>query len=130
MKKLFTTIATIAAAAVLTFSLVGCEKKDDKTIVVGASPTPHAQILEVIKDNLKEEGWKLEIRQFEDYITPNTALEDGSLDANYFQHTPYLNTFNADYDTNLVSAGLIHYEPFGVYGKNVTKEDLDRKSVV
>ena len=124
MKKLFTTLATIATAAVLGFTLVGCDK-NDKTITVGASPTPHAEILEVIKDSLAKDGWTLEIKRFDDYVTPNTALEEGSLDANYFQHTPYLNTFNKDYNTHLVSAGLIHYEPFGVYGHNVTKSDFD-----
>ena len=91
----------------------------DKTIVVGASSTPHAEILEEIKDDLAAEGYTLEIKVFDDYVLPNTALDDGELDANYFQHTPYLLDFNEKNGTKLVSAALIHYEPFGIYGKNV-----------
>ena len=88
-------------------------------IVVGASSTPHAEILEVVKDALAAEGYDLQIVIYDDYILPNTALEDGQLDANYFQHTPYLNYFNESNGTHLVSAGLIHYEPFGLYGNGV-----------
>lgn len=76
--------------------------------------------MQTIKEDLAAEGWKLEIEVFDDYILPNTALENGELDANYFQHTPYLDTFNADYGTDLVAVDKIHYEPFAVYGKNVT----------
>ena len=88
-------------------------------IVVGASSTPHAEILEQVKDALAAEGYDLQIVIYDDYILPNTALEDGQLDANYFQHTPYLNYFNESNGTHLVSAGLIHYEPFGLYGNGV-----------
>ncbi len=123
MKKLFTTLAAVAASCILAGSLAGCGKTD--VITVGASQTPHAEILEIVKDNLKEQGYTLEIKVFDDYITPNTALEEGSLDANYFQHTPYLNTFNADHGTHLAAVEKIHYEPFGVYGKNVTQEEFD-----
>lgn len=84
-------------------------------IIVGASATPHAEILEVIKDALAAEGYDLEIVVYDDYVLPNTALEDGDIDANYFQHTPYLNSFNASNGTHLVSAALVHYEPFGIY---------------
>ena len=84
-------------------------------IVVGASSTPHAEILEQVKDTLAEQGYELEIVVFDDYVLPNTALNDGELDANYFQHTPYLVTFNAENGTDLVSAASIHYEPFGIY---------------
>ncbi len=93
---------------------------DDTTIVVGASATPHAEILEQVKDALADEGYTLEIKIFDDYVLPNKALADGELDANYFQHTPYLNNYNAENGTDLVSAALIHYEPFGVYGNGVT----------
>lgn len=96
---------------------------DDKTITVGASQVPHAEILNIIKAKLATAGWTLTIRTFDDYVTPNTALDEGSLDANYFQHEPYLITFNTDYKTNLVSVGKIHYEPFGLYGQNVSKQD-------
>jgi len=89
-------------------------------IVVGASSTPHAEILEQVKDTLAAEGYELEIVVYDDYVLPNQALADGTLDANYFQHTPYLNSYNANSGTDLVSAALIHYEPFGIYGNGVS----------
>lgn len=92
----------------------------DKTIVVGASATPHAEILEAVKDVLAADGWELDIKIFDDYVLPNTALEDGDLDANYFQHTPYLNSFNEANGTHIVSAQLVHYEPFGIYSESIT----------
>ena len=95
------------------------------TITVGASPAPHAEILEVVKDILAEQGITLEIREFDDYILPNQAVEDGSLDANYFQHITYLNNFNVEYGTSLVSAAEVHYEPFGIYaGKTASLDAL------
>ena len=84
-------------------------------LVVAASPTPHAEILEVAKDILAEQGITLEIKEFSDYVQPNLVTENGEVDANYFQHTPYLDSFNAENGTHLVSVGAIHYEPFGVY---------------
>ena len=92
---------------------------DLETITVGASSTPHAEILEQVKDTLAEEGYDLKIVVYDDYVLPNRALADGSLDANYFQHTPYLNSFNASNGTDLVAAAKIHYEPFGLYGNGV-----------
>lgn len=89
-------------------------------IVVGASSTPHAEILESVKEALAAEGYDLQIVVYDDYVLPNTALADGELDANYFQHTPYLNSFNASNGTDLVSAAKIHYEPFGIYGNGVS----------
>ena len=88
-------------------------------LTVGASSTPHAELLEIVKPALEEQGIELNIVIYDDYVLPNTALQDGTLDANYFQHTPYLNSFNASNGTDLVSAGLIHYEPFGIYSKTV-----------
>lgn len=97
----------------------------DKTVTVGATPAPHAEILEVAKEVLAEEGYTLEIKEFDDYITPNTAVEEGELDANYFQHITYMNQFNEDSGTHLVSVGSIHYEPFGLYaGKTTSIEEL------
>ena len=94
-------------------------------IVVGASPAPHAEILNAANDVLKEKGYELEIKEYVDYIQPNLALESGDLDANYFQHLPYLESFNKENGTNLVSAGAIHYEPFGVYaGKTTSLDEL------
>ena len=90
-------------------------------LTVGASSTPHAELLELVKPALAEQGIELDIVIYDDYVLPNTALQDGTLDANYFQHTPYLNSFNASNGTDLVSAGLIHYEPIGIYSKTVTE---------
>ena len=90
-----------------------------EVIKVGASSTPHAEILEQVKDTLAAEGYDLQIVVYDDYVLPNQSLADGSLDANYFQHTPYLNSFNAANGTDLVSAAKIHYEPFGLYGNGV-----------
>lgn len=90
-------------------------------IVVGASSTPHAEILEQVKTVLAEQGYELKIVIFDDYILPNQALADGELDANYFQHSPYLDSYNASNGTELVSAALIHYEPFGIYGNGISE---------
>ena len=92
----------------------------EKVIRVGASSTPHAEILEQVKASLAAKGYTLEIVTYDDYVLPNTELQSGNLDANYVQHTPYLNSFNKSNGTNLVSAALIHYEPFGLYGKDVS----------
>lgn len=86
-----------------------------KKLVVGASPAPHAEILELIVPILKEQGIELEVKVFNDYILPNVAVSDGSLDANYFQHLPYLENYNEENGTELVNAGGIHIEPLGVY---------------
>ncbi len=92
---------------------------------VGASPTPHAEILEFAKSLLAEQGVDLEIVEFDDYVLPNTAVEEGDLDATYFQHLPYLENFNTENGTHLVSVGAIHYEPFGIYaGKTASLADL------
>lgn len=96
-----------------------------KKIVVGASPAPHAEILRAAQEVLAEKGYELDIKEYVDYIQPNLALESGDLDANYFQHLPYLETFNEENGTKLVSAAAIHYEPFGIYaGKTASLEEL------
>lgn len=89
-------------------------------VKVGASVTPHAEILNAVKEELKAAGYDLEVVEFTDYVLPNTALEQGDLDANYFQHTPYLDNFNEENGTHLVSVGKIHYEPFGIYAGKTT----------
>jgi D-methionine transport system substrate-binding protein len=95
------------------------------TITVAASPTPHAEILEEAGKILAEQGWKLEVVTFEDYVQPNLVVESGDLDANYFQHIPYLESFNEENKTHLVNAGGIHYEPFGIYpGTRNTLDEL------
>ena len=122
MKK----IIAIVLALTLALSLAACGgKKDDKTIKVGATPAPHAEILEVVKDSLAKDGWTLEIVEFDDYVLPNTALSEGQLDANYFQHITYMNNFNEEYGIKMVSAAGIHYEPFGLYaGKTASVDAL------
>ncbi|MFT3982552.1 MAG: MetQ/NlpA family ABC transporter substrate-binding protein [Lachnospiraceae bacterium] len=84
-------------------------------IKVAASATPHAEILEQVKDTLAAEGWDLQVTVFDDYVQPNLVVESGEFDANYFQHIPYLTDFNAENETHLVEAAQIHYEPFGIY---------------
>ena len=95
------------------------------TITVAASPTPHAEILAKAKDLLAAEGWELKVTEFEDYVQPNLVVESGEIDANYFQHVPYLDDFNKENNTNIVSAAGIHYEPFGIYpGTKSSLEEL------
>ena len=113
MKKTIAIILTLVLA--LSLCACGAKKADDKTITIAASPTPHAEILRVAAEVLAREGWTLEIKEYTDYVQPNNVVEDGEIDANYFQHVPYLNTFNADNGTHLVSVAMVHYEPFGIY---------------
>ena len=122
----------ILLTAALAFGAVGCgstttnETADEATtttaegatIVVGASPSPHAEILKAAQPLLAEKGITLEIKEFTDYVQPNLALNTGDLDANYFQHQPYLDQFNADNDMDLVALGAVHYEPMGIFAGN------------
>lgn len=135
-KKFLSLILALALSASLTAcgSSDTTETADDAdssdttetvTLKVAASPTPHAEILEQIKPILAEQGIDLVITEYGDYIVPNTAVDEGDEDANYFQHTPYLEQFNAENGTDLVSAGKIHYEPMGIYaGKTASLEEL------
>ena len=123
MKK---TIAIVLTLALCLGALAGCgSKKDsaDKTITVAASPTPHAEILEVAKEILAEKDITLDIQTYNDYVVPNTVVEDGTVDANYFQHTPYLDDFNKENGTHIVSVAAIHVEPMGLYGGKQTTLD-------
>ncbi len=107
------------------------EAKDEVTIKVGANITPHAEILREAQPLLKEKGINLEIIELEDSITPNTGVIEGSLDANYFQHVPYLDQFNEENGSDLVSIGAIHYEPFGIYaGRTTDLKDLPDGALV
>ena len=102
-----------------------------EVIKVGASVTPHAEILAQVKDVLKEQGYDLQIVEYNDYVLPNTALEDGDLDANFFQHQPYLDDFNKENNTHLVSVAAVHFEPFGLYaGKTASLDDLQDGATV
>ena len=143
MKKNISKVASLSLASIITAgALVGCGSAADsstgansesstatektgelETITVAASATPHAEILEAAKDALKEQGYDLQVKVFDDYVQPNEVVESGEFDANYFQHVPYLNSFNEEHGTHLVDAGDIHYEPFGIYPG--TKSSLD-----
>ena len=113
MKKITAIILSLVLALGL---FAGCGKNNDENVItIAASPTPHAEILEIAKQELAKEGYTLEIKTFNDYVVPNTATEDSEVDANYFQHQPYLTTFNAEQGTHLVSVASVHYEPFGIY---------------
>lgn len=121
MKKLLSAVLALTLVLSL-FVLSGCGTKtadDSKKITVGATSTPHGEILEQVKEDLAAEGYTLNIVIYDDYILPNKALSEGTLDANYFQHTPYLNSYNASNKTDLISAASIHYEPFGIYSETV-----------
>ena len=123
MKKLIAAALTGALVLGTVGTSVVFAADDDKTIKVAASETPHSEILEAAKPILEEEGYDLEVTVFDDYVQPNEVVESGDFDANYFQHIPYLNSFNEEKGTHLVNAGGIHYEPFGIYPG--TKSSLD-----
>lgn len=125
MKKLVA--AALTGALVLgTIGTATVFAEDDKTITVAASATPHAEILEQAKPILEEQGYELEITVFDDYVQPNEVVESGDFDANYFQHIPYLDSFNEEKGTHLVNAGGIHYEPFGIYpGTKTSLDDIE-----
>lgn len=123
MKKL---LAVVLTGAFVVSALAGCGKNTsagDKVIKVAASATPHAEILEQAKPLLEAKGYDLQVTVFDDYVQPNEVVESGDFDANYFQHIPYLESFNEEKGTHLVNAGGIHYEPFGIYPG--TKASLD-----
>lgn len=125
-------LSALLVLGISTSLLAGCGKeKEDKVIRVGATPTPHAEVLEIVEDNLAEQGYTLEIVEYNDYIIPNNATESGELDANYFQHQPYLDDFNAQNGTHLVSVAGVHFEPFGIYaGKTKSLDDLQEGATV
>ena len=122
-------LAGIVAAAGLALALTACGGNSgaattaaassgaasDNVITVGASPSPHAEILEAIKPELEAQGYELKVVEYSDYVQPNVALSEGDLDANYFQHLPYLENYNTENGTDLASAGAIHFEPMGLY---------------
>jgi D-methionine transport system substrate-binding protein len=130
MKKI---IALIIATSITLVGAVGCSVKPAEqaigepqveapkvtVIKVGATPIPHAELLNFVKPLLESENIKLEIIEFQDYVQPNTALVDEELDANFFQHQPYLDSFNKEQNQNLVSAGSVHVEPLGLYSKSI-----------
>ena len=151
MKKNLSKVASLSLASIITAgALVGCGSTADssadansesstatenstelETITVAASATPHAEILEAAKEALKEQGYDLQVKVFDDYVQPNEVVEAGEFDANYFQHVPYLNSFNEEHGTHLVDAGDIHYEPFGIYpGTKSSLDDVAKGDVI
>ena len=128
MKK---TLLTLGLSLLTMATLVGCgsEKKEgaeaSKKIVVGATPAPHAEILKEAQNLMREKGYELEIKEYNDYVQPNLATENGDLIANFFQHQPYLDQFNTENGTHLVTVASVHYEPFGIYpGQTKALADL------
>ncbi len=120
-KKVLTTL--LAALALGTLTACGAGSAADNTITVAASSAPHAEILEQCIPVLAEEGYTLEIKVMDDYIIPNTSTESGDVDANYFQHQPYLDDFNASNGTHLVTVTRVHYEPYGIYAGTCSSLD-------
>ena len=125
-------VAVVAALALSLLALTGCSgggsSSEDKTITIAAVPTPHAEILnDVVKPALEKEGYTLEVKEFTDYVQPNNVVESGEIDANYFQHAPYLDDFNQQNSTHIVSVAAIHVEPIGLYGGKQTSLDAIKK---
>ncbi len=138
-KKILAIAVSVAALAGV-LALAGCGSSnsssastdDSKTIIVAASPTPHAEILNnAVMPILEKEGYTLVVKEFTDYVLPNTATEEGEVDANYFQHKPYLDSFNEEQGTHLVAVEAVHFEPFGLYaGKTASLDALQDGAVV
>ncbi len=131
MKK-FTSIKLLSIILILAIAAVGCSTKADDTqsnateeivLKVGATPVPHSEILNAIKPQLEEQGIKLEIIEFTDYVTPNLALSDKEIDANFFQHLPYMETFAREHNIELASVATVHVEPLGVYSNKIKSID-------
>lgn len=125
MKKRILSVLLVSTVVLGLVGLTGCGKKeaanteDKKNIIIGASQEPHAQILEQVKPILEKKGYTLEIKVFNDYVIPNTAVEDGQLDANFFQHVPYMEEFNRQKGTHLTYTAKVHLEPMGVYSQKI-----------
>ena len=119
MKKILSILAVLLVCFVV-LANGGQETVENNVVKVGATPEPHAEMLKLVVDNMAEAGYALEIIEFTDYVTPNQALEDGDIDANFFQHAPYMESFNSEHGFHLVSAGGIHIEPLALYSKVVS----------
>ncbi|MGI6751883.1 MAG: MetQ/NlpA family ABC transporter substrate-binding protein [Anaerovoracaceae bacterium] len=129
MKKLLSIVLVLALSLALFTGCGGAPENEGEAdlipLKVGATLVPHCDILEFVKDKMEDEGYDLQIVEFSDYVMPNTATEDGSLDANFFQHIPYMEEFNEKNGTHLAAVFLVHFEPFGLYpGKVKAIEDL------
>lgn len=118
MRKTLAVIAVLVLAGALLFA--GGKKDNSKVLKVGATPEPHASMLNLIVDDMAKAGYTLEVVEFTDYVTPNRALEDGQIDANFFQHIPYMDAQNEEHGYHLVNAGGVHIEPIALYSKKVS----------
>ncbi len=119
MKKILVLVSILLLSLVCVFA-TGSKETDSKVLRVAATPDPHAALLNLVVDDLASQGYTLKVIEFTDYITPNTSTESGEVDANFFQHLPYLETFNKDHNTHLVSIGGVHVEPLALYSKKVS----------
>lgn len=129
MKKVIAAVLAMTLSAGLSVTVFAEEY--DKKITVAASTTPHAEILAEAAKLLEEQGWELEVTEFQDYVQPNLVVDSEEFDANYFQHIPYLESFNEEQGTELVNAGGIHYEPFGIYpGTKTSLDELEEGDVI
>ncbi|PIE53957.1 MAG: methionine ABC transporter substrate-binding protein [Dethiosulfovibrio peptidovorans] len=129
MKKTLAYGRTILGAVLVLLTVSGAWAS--QALVVGASPVPHAQLLDLVRDDLHDQGIELRIVEFTDYVKPNLALQEGELDANFFQHLPYLKSFVRDHKLDLVSAGAIHVEPLGLYSKRHARlEDIPQEATI
>ena len=125
------TTGSADSTATETTEAASSESQELETITVAASATPHAEILEAAKEALKAQGYDLQVTVFDDYVQPNEVVESGQFDANYFQHIPYLESYNEEHGTHLVDAGDIHYEPFGIYpGTKSSLDDIEDGDVI
>ncbi|MBE5918108.1 MAG: ABC transporter substrate-binding protein [Pseudobutyrivibrio ruminis] len=125
------TTGSADGTATETTEAASSESQELETITVAASATPHAEILEAAKEALKAQGYDLQVTVFDDYVQPNEVVESGQFDANYFQHIPYLESYNEEHGTHLVDAGDIHYEPFGIYpGTKSSLDDIEDGDVI
>jgi D-methionine transport system substrate-binding protein len=138
-------VKVLSALLVASVALTGCGSKSQESsstaekseankttkLVVGATPLPHAEILKIVQPVLKEKGIELEIKEFTDYVTPNTAVNDKQIDANFFQHVPYMEDFNKQNGTNLVAVGKVHVEPLAAYSSKIkTKDEIKDGAVI
>ena len=136
MKKRILAITLVLALTLSLSLLAGCNNSKSNgdgpvTITVGATPVPHTEILEFIKDKLAAEGFDLQIRTFTDYVQPNLATESGDLDANFFQHVPYMTNFNEEHGTHMVSVFPVHFEPLGLYkARTSSLADLPEGAII
>lgn len=133
MKNIIKSFISLSLVIIFTFTLSSCTNKnsiDDKVIIVAASETPHSLILEQAREYIESKGYELKVLVFNDYVIPNEVTQSGEVDANYFQHQPYLSDFNANHNTSLVSILQVHFEPLGLYqGRRTSLDNLTNAKI-